>query len=118
MKRYYEELQGFLEYDADSKWVHVLIKFHPKTYEQLRDTLRYHGRHDLISRLDKNSGLPQLEPYGERLLRVVETDPEVTWDMLSILFGGRTAVQMSRTLYRFGHSDRVRIINKASRKGI
>ena len=118
VKNYYEELQVFLEYDADLRWVEVLNEFSGKTYEQLRGTLRYHGRHDLISRLDKNSGLTQSEPYGERLLRVVETDPEVTWEMLSILFGGRTAVQISRTLYRFGHIDRVRIINKASMKGI
>jgi len=118
MKGYYEELQGFLEYDADLKWVDVLSEFTAKTYEQLRDTLKYHSRHDLISRLDKNSGTGAHVPYIERLLRLAEMDPEVTWEMLSQLFRGRSKKQMAGALYRLGHKDRVQIINKASRKGI
>ena len=119
MKGYYEELQGFLEYDADLTWQGVLDEFVSKSYENLRDTLRYHGRVDLIARLDKNSGkYPSKMSYLDKLLWVAECDSQLTWEMLSRIFKGRTKAQLASLLYREGHKDLVQIINKASRKGI
>lgn len=89
-----------------------------RTRPSLRRTLMDADKEDLVKRLNKNSGVRTPDPkYAEKLIRFIESDDEVTWNMLCSVFKDKTAKQMKTTLYsqKPSRADLVRRVTKASK---
>lgn len=110
---YYPHLKSTIEYRPEVTWDELAAQYR-RTPRSLRRTLNYHEQTDLVKRVDKASGVEREEPYLNRLLVIADSDEQVTWTTLSILLG-KSRKQMSGVLYKHGHKDLVRRIDRATR---
>lgn len=81
-----------------------LIEKHGRSRDHWRRVLQHRGRYDLIERLDRNSGYVKTDYYINRVVKVLEESPDLTWAELEFMFD-RTKHQLRSALYRAGYRD-------------
>lgn len=93
-----------IEDTPEVTWDALADRFGGRTRKVMRDALKAQKRNDLVTRVDRNSGVCKNEPYIDTLVTVIENNPGANWEFLTRLFD-RTEHTLRACLdyYGFGY---------------
>lgn len=110
-RQYGKELVEYLDTHRGTTWTELSSKMGGRTRETLLRALKTQHRPDLIERVDADSGgLKTPEKYGDKMERLIETQPGLSWGDLSQIFE-RTPAQLKNLLRQRKRLDLIWLVS-------